>query len=115
MKRLIYPLNGNKDNHKKDDRMDNIEKVFKRAEVQNLREFFSCGTDCEETVCKPYNERIKSAERRLERELRKRIPDDKEFDEALSVIYECAGEAEEAYMEIGIVCGARLILNLLKQ
>lgn len=95
--------------------MDNIEKVFQRVEVRNLREFFSCGTDCEDGINKPYNERIRSAERRLERELRKRIPDDKEFDEVLSVVYECAGEAEEAYMEIGIVCGARLILNLMKQ
>ena len=114
MRRLIYPRTGNND-YIRDDNMDNIEKVFKRVEVRNLREFFSCGTDCEDAINKPYNERIRSAERRLERELRKRIPDDKEFDEALSVIYECAGEAEEAYMEIGIICGARLILNLLKQ
>ena len=49
--------------------MDNIEKVFKRVEVRNLREFFSCGTDCEDAINKPYNERIRSAERRLERSL----------------------------------------------
>ncbi len=93
--------------------MDYIKEIFERTNLQNIREFLM--HDVSGTIeTKPYIERIKTAEKLMVKNL-KEYTSQREYEEMIGSIYEYVGVGQNVYMEIGMRCGARLIMQLLQE
>lgn len=92
--------------------MNYISNIFKRAHIQQIREFLLSGAECVRINEKTYIERLEEAQKKAFDKLLDIIPDEEEYEEILSNIIGYIGETEDVYMEIGLQCGAMLAQQL---
>ena len=86
--------------------MNFIDGIFRRADIQQIREFLMHGTELLQTDPRSCEERIEGAVHRVTAKLRELCPDEKALEEATDLFFDCVGDLEEAYMEIGLQAGA---------
>lgn len=94
--------------------MNYIDEIFARADIQQIREFLLHGTEENSIDRRPYKERIESAHKAFSARLRMDYPDEKDFEEITTPIYDYATAIEEVYMEIGLQVGAILAAQTAK-
>ena len=92
--------------------MSYTNEIFKRLDLQSIREFLLHGAEGLEISNQSYEQRIRNAEKISFQQLEKRFSKE-EYDEIIADIYDFAGIVENVYTEIGMICGAVLIKNLL--
>ena len=92
--------------------MNYIDEIFTRLNIQQLREFLMHGGECAEISHDTYRQRIKSAWEPLTGILKKNFPEFEEYEKMTSEIFAYTAVTENVYMEIGIQCGAMLVMQL---
>lgn len=89
-----------------------IKKIFERVTLQQMRSFLLSGVD-------DFNddltliERITNDQKPIFERLEKLCPDETELDNAVCDLSQALTAYENAYMEIGMKAGARLVYTLL--
>ncbi|MBE6598586.1 MAG: hypothetical protein E7638_04000 [Ruminococcaceae bacterium] len=82
--------------------MNYIEEIFSRVDIQQISDFILYGSESAPDK-RPYIDRIKTAQREMTEELRKRWPD--EYEEIIDIAVRYAAEIEGVYTEIGLRAG----------
>ena len=93
--------------------MDYITEIFERANLQHIREFLLNGTECVEVSGESYKQRIDSARKPVVDKIHGKFPGEEESEEIMDEVFCYSGVNQEVYMEIGMQCGAALLLQLL--
>ena len=88
--------------------MNYADKIFIRADIQQIREFLLHGAEENHLDPRPYKERVESAHKAFTVRLHWDCPNEKDFEEITGSIYDYATAIEEVYMEIGLPVGAIL-------
>lgn len=86
----------------------NVDEIFMRADIQQIREFLLHGVEEINLDPRPYKERIESAHKAFSDRLHRNCPNQKDFEEITDPIYDYATAIQEVYMEIGLQVGAIL-------
>ena len=98
--------------------MDHETEIFKRANLQKIREFLLMGAEQLDQLSGTYDEELRKATEKMRNKIRKYLKDretediEKEEDNAMNYIFEFADVYEKVYMEIGIKCGIKLAKEL---
>lgn len=87
--------------------MGYIDKIFLRCNLQQISSFLLDGVECQ-TDPRPYEERIKGAQKELSAWLRQKFPDEKEVEQIIGIIYQYSSTTEPVYLELGLQLGATL-------
>lgn len=95
--------------------MDYFERIFERANLQQIRSFLMSGAEYVDISDKSYSERKMDAWNKLAKALKEIISDDKEFDRVSDAINAYSSELNNIYMEIGICCGFMIAEQLYKK
>lgn len=95
--------------------MTNIAGIFKRLNIQELREFLFHGVECSEYDNRTYNERVEIPYQDLCEILHREFPDLKKYEAMLNIIYEYSEAIKDVYMEIGLQSGFTLANQLLQK
>lgn len=91
--------------------MDYINEIFKRANLQSIREFLL--HDASGTIeNKSYTARINTAEKLMIENL-KNYTSQQEQEKLIDSVYDYASVNQNVYMELGLQCGAILAVQLL--
>lgn len=93
--------------------MDYISEVFERLNLQHIREFLLCGAECIGVSDKSYKERLEESYNMLVEQMGVRFSDKDETDAVLNDICRYITTVETDYMEMGMQCGAALVIKLL--
>ena len=94
--------------------MSYISEIFDRLELQQIREFLINGLECTEISAKTCEERLKEAEKLLFKTIQEKLPPVDEYNQITGDIHDYAKVIRDIYMEIGMQCGAVLMMKLLK-
>jgi len=90
----------------------NLDNIFKRTNLQHFQSFLLQGNDCVEVSNKPYKQRIDEARRTAFKKIEEKFFNE-ELDDIAGNIFDYVSVAQDVHMEIGIICGAKLIFELL--
>ena len=94
--------------------MENLNDILKLANIQELRSFLLEGVELSEAPDpRPYAKRIREDENRLYQFLRDTFPEKADAEHACDIAGDALSSFSDAYMEIGILAGARLLYALL--
>lgn len=93
--------------------MKGIQKVFKRANLHQLRAFLLTGSESTEIQEETYSERLRQECAPIYNRLENMYVEPKELDQAMSDLSQAFTAYEEVYVEIGMKAGARLTTELL--
>jgi len=93
--------------------MQSFENIFKRANIQSIRQHLMSDMDLVEADSRTYEERVLKQEDQMLDELRVKFPDDAEYDEVTDMILDYSNTSKEVFLEIGIQCGFILARQLL--
>jgi len=93
--------------------MDEFKRIFERMDIRQIRAFFLYGVGDLETDSRSYGQRLKEESAPLHKKLEELYPDEEERDGIFGDISQALTAYEQAYFEIGIKAGARLIFQLL--
>ena len=93
--------------------MRDISNIYELLEISQLRGLLQCG-ETEKVSSESLEQRIKKANKRIYKILDKTIDDRKIYLKLESEINHYTSVCEDVYMEIGMKCGAILMMNLLK-
>lgn len=93
--------------------MDLATEIFERVNLQQLRSFFTTGCNAVRITDMSYEERLSDRWDYMERIIKERYPDMKDYEKIQADIDEYIMETENVYMELGIQCGAMLMAQLL--
>ena len=88
--------------------MNYVEKIFSRADIQQIREFLLRGVEARNIDRRPYIERTEYALKRVTDQLHEVYPEQEDFEKAVNLVYMCVGAFEDVYMEIGLQAGTIL-------
>ena len=88
--------------------------IFERANLQHIRSFLQYEVESGKISDKSYEERIKESKDKTFKFLKENFPDINEDSEPINLIVDYNATAQEVYMEIGMQCGAFLMLQLLE-
>ena len=94
--------------------MGYVKGIFKRTNLQHIRSFLQYEVESGKISDKLYEERIKEARNKAFKFLKENFPDISEDSELINVIIDYETTAQEVYMEIGMQCGAFIMLQLLE-
>ena len=94
--------------------MSYIDEIFKRLDIQHIREFLLHGVDESEISSKAYKERIDEARDPVIEFIQQKF-EPEECEEITGRIYDYASVCENVYMEIGIKCGAKIAAQLFER
>lgn len=89
--------------------MNYIDEIFKRADLQQIREFLLHGVEGQ-TDPRPYMDRVNAAHQQMLSQLRKKYPS--EYENIADCIYSYVSTIEDVYTEIGIRVGAMLTAQI---
>ena len=89
--------------------MSYISEIFKRANIQQVREFLLHGGTCLSINDEPYEQRLKKASHAAVSMIQAKLPD--EHEQVTDEMYNYAGELEAIYFEIGLQCGMTLAMQ----
>ena len=84
--------------------MNYIDEIFKRANIQSIRNFLLYGTENIIEDTNLYEDKLKNAEKNLISNIHKHFSE-KEAENIISLIYMYGTVNEEVYMEIGMQIG----------
>ena len=91
-----------------------IGEMFKRADLQQFREFLMYGLELWKPPDKQtYGERLKTSCRKIDRRLKSISKDDEELDEIYGEFSDATMAYKEVFTEIGMKIGAKLLFQLL--
>lgn len=93
--------------------MDNLEKIFERASIQQIRSFILSGDRALELETGTQQERADRACRYASAFFERKFPDMKEFDEIFQEVVNYVCVVENAYMEVGMQVGMLLASQIL--
>ena len=94
--------------------MENLNDILKLANIQELRSFLLEGVELSDAPDpRPYAKRIREDENRLYQFLHDAFKDRTDEDLACEIAGNALNTFSDAYMEIGILAGARLLYALL--
>lgn len=93
--------------------MSNFEDIFKRLDIQSIREYLMSGTDLVKKDNRSYEDRVLTQEDNILKVLRSNFPDNTEYDDVTDMVLAYGNTSKEVYMEIGIQCGFILAKQLL--
>lgn len=86
----------------------------KRLNLQQLSDFLLYGTEKNQVTNESYDERIEKTRKEVSKIIEKYHSQLEEHEEIMKYIYEYASAVESVYMEIGMKCGAKLLVQLLE-
>jgi len=92
--------------------MNYIDDIFKRTNLQHLQSFLLQGNDCGEINNKAYKQRIDEARKAAFKKIEEKF-DNEELDDIAGNIFDYVSVVQDVHMEIGIICGAKLMIELL--
>lgn len=99
-------------NLKGNNTMDYISEIFARLNVQQIRSFLLYGAD--DTITeKSYTQRLKEVEKPLLKILNENFNKTQEEKDFVDMIHAYASINADVYMEIGIICGASLVFQMI--
>jgi len=93
----------------------NIEEIFERANLQQIREFLLTGMERDKIDHRTYNERLEKDSHDILERIKNISKNDSEFDRIFSEFLEAKITYTEVFLEIGMKVGARLMFQLLYQ
>ena len=93
--------------------MSYIDEIFARLDIQHLREFLLHGVEEVDITMKSDEERIDEKQKLAIEMIKQKFPDMDEYEQITCAVYDYAAAIEDAYMEIGMKCGAVLAVQLL--
>lgn len=93
--------------------MNYTSEIFERVNLQHIREFLFHGVECLEISNKSYEDRIEATHDKLVKRIKDSLSNEKEYEAIIGEIYGYATAIEDAYMEIGMQCGAILAIQLI--
>ena len=94
--------------------MDYISEIFERLDIQQFCSLLQSGTETKFISGESYEQRIKAASTRINNILEETIHKRKKHRKLEIEICRYASDCEKIHMEIGMKCGAILMMNLLK-
>lgn len=83
--------------------------------MQKIRSYLLSGVECKPTDNKIYKQRLDSIEYLTFDKIETTLHDMKKYDELTNCISSYTTVTQEVYMEIGMKCGALLIMQLLNE
>ena len=94
----------------------NFEEILKRADLNSLRAFIMIGAeDLDENPQLTYSEQIKSANHNIDNILKEKFPVFEELDEIESNLNEQIYTLEKICFEMGMLTGAKIVIQALKK
>ncbi len=87
------------------------DEIFRRADIQHIREFLLNGVEAAQINDKSYEQRIKESKQDMYDFFKVRYPDENDFAEITAAIFKYVNSTEDVYMEIGLKCGAVLAMQ----
>ena len=93
--------------------MSYIDEIFKRTDIQHIREFLLRGVECVEINPQSYKQRLEEAWDVTNNTIKKKLSEVDDYEKFLDEVYDYIVEVEDVYMEIGLRCGAILTAQLL--
>ena len=88
---------------------------FSKVNIQQIASFIMYGDEFTIPTKGSYEQRIEEAWNSFVEEAKKLYPDLKETDRIFDFIIFYASGVEEIYMEVGIRCGAQLVIKLFEK
>ena len=88
--------------------MNYIDKIFDRADIQQICEFLLYGVESDIIDPRSYKERAETTQRQVIARLQEAYPDEKEYEEIIGLVYDCVSDVESVFMEIGLQLGAKI-------
>ena len=93
--------------------MDHFDEAFERTSLQKILGFILTGGERRKTSSYTYEQRLRMANNIAFEKIAKKFPDLNEFEMVKRGINDYVSETKDVYMEVGMRCGAELILRLL--
>nr|QGT51303.1 hypothetical protein Firmicute1046_3790 [uncultured Firmicutes bacterium] len=93
--------------------MDSFNEILERATLAQIRNFLICGAECDEIDTASHEEREKAAWTLIEKRLDRICPEREEYDKTASDIMTYACVNQDIYMDLGLLCGAKIVTQLL--
>ena len=91
-----------------------IEKIFERADIQQIREFLISGLDLIDSPDKrSYGKRLEENSINIIKRLENTAADADDLDETFGYFGDATETCKEVFLEIGMKVGARLLFQLL--
>ena len=95
--------------------MSYISEIFKRLDIQSIREFLLHGVEENEIDTRSYIERIKASEKGMFHMLHSKFPDDEEYENVSGPVLDYTNTIQNVYMEIGMQCGFVLVMQIMEK
>lgn len=95
--------------------MSYISEIFERTNLQKIRSYLLSGVECKSTDNKTYKQRLDSIENLTFDKIEATLHNMKEYDELTNCISSYTTVTQEVYMEIGMKCGALILMQLLDE
>ena len=92
--------------------MSYIDEIFKRLDIQHIREFLLHGVEEMNISDKGYKERIDEVRKPVIEFFQRQYPEMDECEKITNKVYDLASIYEEVYMEIGLQCGLLLAMQI---
>lgn len=92
--------------------MGHFSEIFKRLDIQQIREFLLHGVESVKVDTESYQKRLDDAANPAYDILHKKFPETDAYEEISIEVNNYVSTVEDVYMEIGIQCGAILATQL---
>lgn len=92
--------------------MNYIEKIFARADIQQICEFLINGCEGLETDSHSYIERVERPLEKLNQRVHELYSTEEEYEKMMAIIFEYSTAVERVYLETGLQAGARLCVQI---
>ncbi len=93
--------------------MSYISEIFERLDIQHIREFLLHGVECVQISEKTYKQRIDDSRKTAIDMIKAKFPDMDEHVVITNEVYGYSSVVEDVYTQIGMQCGAILVIQLL--
>lgn len=95
--------------------MSEIDELFSRLHLQNIRSNLRCGMDLISIDPDSYVQRLSKAWKPARTAIHEAIEDEEEYEKVASAVLICMGSCEDVFMEIGMKCGASIQRQLMEE
>ena len=90
----------------------NIEEIFARADIQQIREFFLNGVEAFHTHTDSYGDRVQKPLNRLNERVHEIFQNERECEKMMAVIFDYSTAVEEVHFELGLQVGIMLAIQM---
>lgn len=95
--------------------MSPIAEIFRRMDLQHIREFLLHGVEQPEISADTFEKRLDDAERKMIECLREKYPELAEYEKITDKVYRALSATQDVYMEIGIIAGVTLAAQIFRE